>query len=124
VKDFVRRGIACLVFAVLTAAVEAQASLKVTPNGPTPGQAVRIDYSNPAMAGRTVDILISDGCFPNPQTATVTITLDAVGNAVGGWTIPAGWSRAIFSAPGTDDVTIWIDDGEALLPACARVGAG
>jgi hypothetical protein len=110
-KNFVRRGILGLVFAVVTAAANAQGQLKVTPSEPVPGQAVTIEYSNPAMAGMTITVDIDDGGCP-PCTDHVNILLNAAGKGSVNWIVP-NWSCASFNAPGAREVTIFIDGGGA-----------
>jgi hypothetical protein len=105
-KNFVRRGILGLVFAVVTAAANAQGQLKVTPSAPVPGEAVTIEYSNPNLAGQKVTIRISDGGLP-PCTDSVEIQLDACGKGSRRWIVP-NWTWVIFSSPNADDVIIFV----------------
>jgi hypothetical protein len=105
-KNFVRRGIAGILFALVTAAVNAQGQLKVTPDNPAPGQCVTIEYSNPAMAGMTITVDIDDGGCP-PCTDHVKIPLNAAGKGSVNWIVPS-WYCAIFNAPQAAEVTILI----------------
>ena len=110
-QSFVRRGILGLVFALLTAAADAQGVLRVGSDSPTPGSTLSIDYTNPCKAGQRIDVKISDGAG---TTVTVVIQLDAAGHGMGAWLVPA-WMFAIFNAPDADEVTVCIGGGDDAL---------
>lgn len=106
--NFVRRGILGLLLVALTAAVDAQAELKVTPAVPVPGSTVTVEYSDSSKAGQTVTVTINDNTYPTPRTDSVTITLGADGKGSAPWVVPQ-WIVAIFNAPDAEQVTVFID---------------
>ena len=108
-KNFVRRGIVGLFLAVLTAAVNAQAGMTVTPGSPSPGDTVTIEYTNPALAGQEISVHIDDGGIP-PTVVCVKIRLDGAGKGKATWLVPA-WCYASFNAPGVEEVTVFIGGG-------------
>jgi hypothetical protein len=107
IKNFVRRGILGLLFAAVTASANAQGQLKVTPNNPSPGERVAVEYSNPNRAGQTITVNISDGEGHSEQ---VQIPLDGAGKGSRNWVVP-NWTWAIFSSLDADDVIVFVGGG-------------
>jgi hypothetical protein len=93
---------------LLVASLAAQGTLSVNPNSNVQaGQQVAVTYSNPALAGQVVVVVVVGGSPRVEQT--VAIKLDAAGSGTANWTVPTDWDNAEFSAPQAASVRIAID---------------
>lgn len=83
--------------ALLFAPVLAAQSLTVTPNPLTQGGTANLSYTNAALAGQLIEVVVTGG-LPVVQQV-VAIQLDGAGHGTGSWKV-ANWSTATFTAPG------------------------
>jgi hypothetical protein len=96
--NLVRRASAALLFVLFSSSLLAQ-TLTV-PTAAAAGTSMRIGYSNPAMAGKTVVATVTGGT--PASTHDVILQVDSNGNASATFTIPANWNSAYVNAPGCE----------------------
>lgn len=93
-----------LALGLLTAGLQAQASLTVNPSTLTAGGTATISYADPSKAGETVVVQIDNGGYPSLVVDEVLIDLDANGNGSATWHVPSDWWSATFQAPDAPSV--------------------
>lgn len=91
-----RAAIAALGLFLVPAAAQ---TISVPPGPLAAGSSITIGFLDPARAGNTVVIGISDGT----NSQSVTITLDANGKGDAPWVV-AGWVGAVFTCDPADSV--------------------
>ncbi len=74
-------------------------TISVPPGPLAAGSSITIGFVDPARAGTTVVIGISNGS----NSESVSITLDASGKGSGSWVV-AGWIGAVFTCDPADSV--------------------
>lgn len=89
--------------ALLSAALSAQVALSVDPGVLNVGKTAKVTYSNPALAGQTIEVVIDNGSRREPQSDRLSVTLDANGNGSAHWLVP-NWYGAKFNAPNAAEV--------------------
>lgn len=78
------------------------------PYGLESNETVVIEYKNPNMGGKKIQVAVDNGDPGDPQTQMIEIQLDSNGEGSANWTVPA-WRIAKFNAPDVAEEFRYID---------------
>ena len=75
------------------------------------GDKVNVHFCNPALAGKTILVTLSNG---DGASTTLAIVLGADGCGVSSWTVPSSnWDQVLLSHETSQDHTVAVYHGEA-----------
>ena len=89
--------------ALFLASTPSAQSMDVSPAVLTVGGTATIDYSNPDLAGETVDVEVENGSRTHPESTTVSIQLDEHGDGSATLVVP-NWPGTTFNAPDVPEI--------------------
>lgn len=101
-----RVAIGSIAFSLLASSLLAQ-QMTIDPSGSLPaGGKAAVSYSNPALAGQEVVIVVTGD---DKTTVQITIQLNAQGNGVGSVDVSSTWRSAEFQAPSVANQTLPVE---------------